>query len=97
MKQKEVNSPINDLICNQYKTENRVFTWYRGFRLANVKMIVEYSFSGCVIKINQNNHEMRFDIYLRKELVDLKELEKFRKFWGKGFNVILLSEIGDIH
>lgn len=87
-----MSSPKRNLLCNQYK---RDFREWRGFRLAALKLIIEYSFPGSYIKVVTNSKEMRFDIYLRKENINLIEVEKFRKFYGKGFHIILLSESDD--
>lgn len=84
--------PKKDLLCKEYNNQNRTFLDYRGFRLASLKLILEYSFSGSVLKIDRNHKDLRFDIYLIRETVDLVEVEKFRKFYGKGFNIILLDE-----
>lgn len=90
------NHLINDnLFCTNYKEVKRTFSRYRGFRLGNVKLLVEYIFPGFILKIEQNNRDLRYDIFLRKnnketnEEINLKEVERFRKFYGKGFNIIL--------
>lgn len=91
-------TPSNNLLCKEYKIKERVLHSYRGFRLPAIKLIFEYSFSGFVLKIIQNNQHLRYDIFLRKEHIEsgekinLKEVEKFRFFYGKGFNIIIFSE-----
>lgn len=85
--------PKKEVFCKEY----RKIRAYKGFELSSLKRIVDYSFDGFVLKVEKNNAEFRFDIYLRREHTDdgsdinMKEVEKFRKFYGKGFNVILLS------
>lgn len=87
-----------NLLCTIYKHKKSSFSCYRGFRLASVKLVVEYLFSGYILKVEQNNKELRYDIYLRtqrvntKEEINFTEIQKFRHFYGRGFNVILLSE-----
>lgn len=78
----------NELFCKQLNS-------YRGFRLGCVKLIVKYSFQGYELKIEQNNRELRYDIYLLEnhketgEIINLFEVERFQKFYGKGFNIII--------
>lgn len=79
----------NTLFCK------RVLNEYRGFRLSTVKLIIEYSFPGHLIKVERNNRELRFDIYLREfgdKVLNLIELERFKKYYGKGLNIIIYSE-----
>lgn len=92
------SSSQNELLCNTYKKVNNKFRDYRGFRLSTLKLLIEYTFSGFCIKIEHNYRERRFDIFLTKEnketkaAIDLKEVEKFRKFYGKGFHITVLEE-----
>ena len=83
--------PKKELVCKQYNNKERTFLDYRGFRLGSLKLILEYSFPGFILKIDRNHKELRFDIYLSKDGIDMKEVEKFRGFYGKGFNIILLE------
>lgn len=88
----------NELFCKQVVgNKKRFFKMYRGFKLATVKLLVEYNFSGYILKIEDNQADSRFDIYLTKtnktssQEINMKEVEKFSKFFGKGFNIILLE------
>lgn len=88
----------NELFCKQKNGDERIFNLYRGFRPAAVKLLVEYLFSGHLLKIEQNQRELRFDIYLCKlhkdtlREVDMREIDKFRKYYGRGFNVIVWTQ-----
>lgn len=83
--------PKKELLCKEYKSNGRVFQEINGIRLNGLKKILEYSFPGYVIKVTRNNKELRFDIYLSREGIDLNEVEKFRNFYGKDFKIILLE------
>lgn len=89
---------IASLLCKEYKNKDRLLLEYRGFRLPSLKLIVDYSFLGYVLKIERNHAQLQFDIYLYKyhkttgAPIDLKEVDKFRKFYGSGFNIIMLSQ-----
>jgi hypothetical protein len=88
-----------NLFCKQYKINNRVILEYRGIRLAGLKQILEYSFSGHVLKIERNHSQLQFDIYLsnfhkeNKSPINMSEVEKFRNYYGKGFNLIIWSQV----
>lgn len=83
------------MLCKEYKNKNRVLMQYKGFRLPSLKLILEYSFPGHLIKIDRNHVQLQFDIYLdkynkeTKAEIDMNELEKFRSFYGPGFNIVL--------
>lgn len=87
------------LFCTSYKEATNKFRDYRGFRLSTLKLLIEYTFSGFAIKIEHNYRERRFDIFLSKKNketgleIDLKEVEKFRKFYGKGFYILIMEEV----
>lgn len=95
------STPKDDMLCNKYKKREIVFEYYRGFELRTLKIILEYSFSGFVLKIDKNHKELRFDIYLckvhpeTKSEINISEVERFRTFYGRGFNLILLSPSDD--
>lgn len=84
-----------DLFCSNIKKNNRIFYCYRGFRLSTVKLLIEYTFPGFTNRIESNNSEFRFDIYLCKHHketdaeINSTEVDRFRKFYGAGFNVII--------
>lgn len=85
-----------NLLCKEYKNKGRLYVEYRGFRLPSLKLILEYSFPGFVMKIERNKDLMQFDIYMcmrkaNREKIDMVEVERFRKFYGYGFNLILLA------
>lgn len=87
-----------DLLCIAYKQAKNKFREYRGFRISPLKLLIEYTFSGFEVNIEHNYKERRFDIFLCKknkdtsEEIDLKEVEKFRKFYGRGFHLIIYEE-----
>jgi len=84
------------LLCAIYN--KRKFRTYKGFTLASLKKLIDYLFPGYTLKIEQNNKNLCFDIYLcmikkeTKEEINKSELERFQKYFGNGFNVILWSE-----
>lgn len=95
-----------DLLCIQYhnlkvvpqQVNKRSFQSYRGFTLPSVKLLIGYLFAGYVLKIEKNNQQLRYDVYLRSlndttnEQINVIEVDKFLKFFGKGFNIIILSQ-----
>lgn len=87
----------DDLLCKEYKNKDRILLEYRGFRLPSLKLLIDYLFSGHLLKIERNHSQLQFDIYLRKHSVDtkceidMKEIEKFRKYYGLGFHLIILA------
>ena len=89
---------VNNLLCKEYKSKDRTLLEYRGFRLPSLKLIIDYSFSGYVLKIERNHSKLQFDIYLTKKHreneneIDSKEVDKFRKFYGSGFNIIIVCQ-----
>lgn len=87
----------DDLLCKQYRNKERMLLEYRGFRLPSLKLLIDYIFPGYTLKIDRNHPQLQFDIYLRKHHVetkaeiDIREVENFRKFFGLGFNLIILA------
>lgn len=87
-----------NLLCEDYKHTRSKFRYYKGFELSTLKQLIEYTFSGFAIKIEHNHRERRFDIFLAKKNketgkeIDVKEVDRFRKFYGSGFYVTLLEE-----
>lgn len=73
-------------------------TEYRGYRLPSLKLLIGFCFPGHLIKIERNNKELRFDIFLSKNHqeddheINMEEVNKFRKYYGKGFNIILMEQ-----
>ena len=72
-----------------------MFYSYKGFKMGTVRLVIDYNFPGFLIKIEKNMREMRYDIFMCKnhkesgEEINIKEVERFQKFYGKGFNIIL--------
>lgn len=86
-----------ELFCNSLKNTKYKFREYRGYRISALKLLIEYTFSGFAIKVEPNYREFRFDIFLSKknketgDNINVVEVEKFRKFYGKGFHIILME------
>lgn len=94
-------SSTNDMLCDKYKKREIVFKYYRGFELYQLKQLLDYSFSGFVMKIDKNHKELRFDIHLSRvhsennTQINLVEVERFKSYWGRGFNLIFWSPSDD--
>lgn len=86
----------SDLFCKSYKNNDRKILYYKGFKLASVKQLIEYCFPTYLLKVEHNHAKLQFDIYLSRYVdnvhIDLIEVNTFRKFFGVGFNVIIVTK-----
>lgn len=63
-----------------------------------VKRIMGLHFADFIFLIEENHKEMGFNIYLRRyhkvtnEEINLQLVEDYRKYYGKGFNIQILSD-----
>lgn len=67
------------------KTPKKKF-WLHGITFPNAKKIARYEFGPCLLKVEQNNDDRTFDIYVKCP-VDEKKKKKFEDGFP-GFKVL---------
>ncbi|MCC6721759.1 MAG: hypothetical protein IT243_06110 [Bacteroidia bacterium] len=77
-------------------SKNRRINQYRSLTISAIKLLVDYSFPKMCLKVDRNNKEFCFEIYLFRikngiEL-DMGEVERFRNFWGSGLKIKIVTE-----
>lgn len=67
------------------------FNYIRGINLSNCRRIVKYEFAGYYIRVDQNNDEHTYDIYL-KEGVEPDRVQYFQEYWGPQYRIYITSK-----
>ncbi len=81
-------------------TKKNSRTTFNGYYIHDCRKAAKYAFDDFLIcvKLNEKNH--CYDIFLRQSilesgkmvLLNMNELVKFKKFYPKSFNIILLAD-----
>jgi hypothetical protein len=84
------------------KTKNKTFrTTIDGYYIHDARKHAEFAFDDFLILVKYNEKNHCYDIFIRDRITENAEskqlckemLTKFKKFYPKSFNVIILSEM----
>lgn len=73
------------------KPTHKAFNYIRGVNLSTARRIVRYEFQDFLIRVEQNNRDHTYDIYL-KPGVDQENIEFFQAYWGKNYRIFNVTE-----
>ena len=72
-------------------TKTKRFNYIRGVNLSTARRIVKYEFRDFLIRVDQNDREHTYDIYL-KEGVEQERIEYFQEYWETSYRIFITTE-----